>query len=276
MINRLHYRIVTDSKMSQLRVNGIELAYDDVGAGPPVLFLHGFPFNRSMWREQLELLAPDFRVIAPDLRGQGQTAVSNGPVTMELMAQDVVALLDALEISRAAICGLSMGGYVALALYRMFPARVSALVLADTRAVADTDEGKQGREQQAQQALQEGMATIADAMLPRLVAPITVAKHPEVVARVREMILKTDPMGAAAAQRAMARRLDHSDFLPQVTVPALIICGELDQLTPVAESEKLHHLIAGSQLQIIESAAHVSNLEQPAAFNRALAEFLKA
>lgn len=251
------------------------MAYDEAGAGPAVVLLHGFPFNRSMWREQVETLAPHFRVIAPDLRGHGQTSVAAGPSTMETLAQDVIALMDALEISQAAVCGLSMGGYVALALYRMFPARVGALVLADTRAVADTAEGKQNREQQAQKALREGMAPIADAMLPKLLAPVTVAKHPEVVARVREMILKTDPAGAAAAQRGMAQRKDHTDFLPNINVPTLIIVGENDQLTPVAESEKMHSLIGGSRLEIIKGVGHVSNLEQPEQFNRLLAGFLR-
>lgn len=260
--------------MSKLNIKGIELAYDEAGAGPAVVLLHGFPFNRSLWREQAELLAPNFRVIAPDLRGHGETTVTAGPVTMAAMARDVVGLLDALEISEAAVCGLSMGGYVSLALYRLFPARVRALVLADTRAVADSKEGRQNREQQAQKALLEGMAPIADAMLPKLVAPVTVAKRPEVVARVREMILKTDRTGAAAAQRGMAQRTDHTDFLSHITVPTLIIVGKYDQLTPVAESEKMHELIAGSRLEIIEGAGHVSNIEQPEAFNRVLADFL--
>jgi 3-oxoadipate enol-lactonase len=260
--------------MTKVNVSGIELGYDEAGAGSAVLFLHGFPFNRSLWREQVEILAPHFRVIAPDLRGHGQTSVTEGLVTMEAMAQDVIALLDALEISEAAVCGLSMGGYVALALYRLVPSRVSALVLADTRAVADTEEGKQNRELQAQRALQEGMAPIADAMLPKLVGPLTVAKRPDVVARVREMILKTDPTGAAAAQRGMAQRPDQTDLLSHINVPTLIIVGENDQLTPLAESEKMHRLIDGSRLEIIEGAGHVSNLEQAEAFNRVLADFL--
>lgn len=260
--------------MSKLNVRGIEIAYDDAGVGPAILFLHGFPFNRSLWRDQVELLTPHFRVIAPDLRGHGETTVVSGAATMEEMAKDVIGLLDALGVSAAAVCGLSMGGYVTLALCRDFPARVNALVLADTRAVADTNEGKRTREQQAEKALQEGMAAIADGMLPKLVAPVTVAKHPEVVARVREMILKTDPAGAAAAQRGMAQRRDQTDLLSQINVPTLIIVGENDQLTPVAESEIMHRLIAGSRLEIIAGVGHVSNLEQPESFNRLLADFL--
>ena len=260
--------------MSKVSVSGIEIAYDEAGVGPAVVFLHGFPFNRSMWREQVKVLRQNFRVIAPDLRGHGQTSVTSGPTTMAAMAQDVIALMDALEISRAVICGLSMGGYVALELYRMFPSRVRALVLADTRAVADTDEGKLNRELQAQRGLQEGMAPIADAMLPKLVAPLTVARRPEVVARVREMILKADPTGAAAAQRGMAQRADLADFLSQINVPTLIIVGRHDLLTPVGESEMMHSRIADSALQIIEDAAHLSNLEQPETFNSALTRFL--
>jgi len=260
--------------MSKVSVRGIEIAYVDAGVGPAVVFLHGFPFNRSLWRDQIEILSPHFRVLAPDLRGHGETSVVPGAATMEEMAADVIAWLDALEISEAAVCGLSMGGYVTLALCREFRSRVRCLVLADTRAVADTEEGKQSREQQAQKALQEGMAAIADGMLPKLVAPVTVAKHPEVVARVREMILKTDPAGAAAAQRGMAQRRDQTDLLPQINVPTLVIVGENDQLTPVAESETMHRLIAGSRLEIIAGAGHVSNLEQPETFNRVLRDFL--
>lgn len=262
--------------MSKANIGGIEMGYEEAGTGPVVVLLHGFPFNRSMWREQIEILTPHFRVIAADLRGHGETSVTAGPATMAEMAQDVIGLMDALDIAQATVCGLSMGGYVALALYRLVPARVRSLVLADTRAVADTEEGKQIREEQAQKALLEGMAPIADAMLPKLVAPVTVAKHPEVVARVREMILKTSPAGAAAAQRGMAQRLDQTDFLPQITVPTLIIVGRHDLLTPVQESEMMHRQIAGSHLQIVEEAAHMSNLEQPETFNRTLTSFLLA
>ena len=261
--------------MSKVNVRGIEVAYDEAGTGPAVLLLHGFPFNRSLWREQVEVLTPYFRVIAPDLRGHGETSVTAGPATMAEMAQDVIGLMDALDIGQAAVCGLSMGGYVALALYRLFPSRVFALVLADTRAVADTEEGKEIREEQAQKALLAGMGPIADAMLPKLVAAVTVAKHPEVVARVRDMILKTDPAGAAAAQRGMAQRSDQTDFLPHITAPTLIIVGRHDLLTPVSESEMMHRGIAGSRLQVIEEAGHISNLEQPETFNRALTRFLQ-
>src|SRR5215831_6649237 len=151
--------------MSTIQVGPIEIGYDDASSGPPVVFLHGFPFNRSMWLEQFGALVQEYRVVALDLRGLRQTTATTEPATMEAMAGDVVAVLDALSISRAVICGLSMGGYVALALCRAFPLRVRALVLADTRATPDADEVRLVREQQAQQALATGMASITETML---------------------------------------------------------------------------------------------------------------
>ncbi|HEY0082499.1 MAG TPA: alpha/beta fold hydrolase, partial [Pyrinomonadaceae bacterium] len=154
--------------MSVSRVRGIELAYEESGAGSPVVLLHGFPFNRTLWREQVAALSARCRVITVDLRGHGETTVTPDPATMEVMAEDVAALLDELRIARIVVGGLSMGGYVALAFYRLFPERVRALILADTRPEADTDEARLTREETAKRALSEGMHTIADAMLPKL------------------------------------------------------------------------------------------------------------
>ena len=260
--------------MIRIHVRDIEMAYDEAGSGAPVVLLHGFPFNRSMWNEQIAALAPSFRVIAPDLRGHGETTVTKAPATMDELARDVVALMDALGISRAAVCGLSMGGYAALALCKMFPARVRALVFADTRAHADTQEAKDNREQQAQKALSEGMTAIADAMLPKLLSPATLARRSEVVERVREMIVNTNPQGAASAQRGMAQRFDHTASLSRILSPTLIIVGSEDAITPVTDAETMHREIDGSRLEVIEGAGHVSNIEQPDSFNRALTTFL--
>ena len=161
------FTIAHSSKGSKQALRGIEIAYDDVGSGPSVVLLHGYPLNRSLWREQVEELRQNHRIIVPDLRGHGETTVTPGPATMESMALDVASLLETLNISRATIGGLSMGGYVAMAFYRLFPLRVRSLVLADTRAQEDTEEGKKYREQQAQKALKDGMDGIADAMLPK-------------------------------------------------------------------------------------------------------------
>jgi 3-oxoadipate enol-lactonase len=267
--------------------------YDDVGSGPAIVLLHGFPFDRSMWREQINFLnANGYRAIAPDLRGFGETSAKLRFVaennhatrrqaeacrtitTMEDMARDVVALMDELEIDRAIVCGLSMGGYIAFDFIHLFPSRVRGLILAGTRAPADNEQEKQAREQQAQRMLTEGMDFVAESTLPKLLAPRTLAEKPEVVARVREMILNSDPNGAAAAQRGMAARRNYSDDLPSIDAPALIIVGREDPIRPVADAEFMHDRIRNSLLEIIEDAAHMTNMEQPEIFNAALLDFL--
>ncbi|HVG29954.1 MAG TPA: alpha/beta fold hydrolase [Pyrinomonadaceae bacterium] len=261
--------------MAVRRVRGIEMAYDEAGSGVPVVLLHGFPFDRTLWREQIEALQGSHRVVAPDLRGHGATTVTTEPATMEEMARDVAALLDELRIDRPVLGGLSMGGYVALAFHRLFPRRVRALLLADTRAQADTEEGKRTREETAQRALAEGMTAIADAMLPKLLAHTTHMKRPEVVERVRRMILATKPEGAAAALRGMAERRDQTNYLANILQPTLIVVGSEDQLTPPADSEVMRREIRGSRLVVIEGAGHVSNVERPEEFDAALTKFLR-
>ena len=262
--------------MTFTRINDIQMAYTDAGTGDPVVLIHGYPFNRSLWNEQVEALSSSYRVITPDLRGFGETDSSQETATMTRMAQDVAELMDQLDISRAVIGGLSMGGYVTLAFYKLFASRVRALILADTRAQADTAEAKQTRAQQAEKALSEGMAGIADAMLPKLLTPETVSKHPDIVKRVRDMMLKTKPEGAAAALRGMAERDDQTDLLSQISSPTLILVGAEDAITPVADGEKMHRGITGSRLVVLENAGHVSNLERTEQFNKALLDFLES
>jgi pimeloyl-ACP methyl ester carboxylesterase len=234
-----------------------------------VVLLHGYPFDRSMWREQIEFLSANgYRVVAPDLRGFGEI------VAMADMARDVASLMDELQIERATVGGLSMGGYVAFEFVQLFPARVSSLILAGTRAPADNEQEKQARAQQVEQMLAQGMNGIAEASVPKLLAPLTLAAKPEVVYQVREMILRANPEGAAAAQRGMAARRDYSADLPDIKVPALVIVGRQDPIRPVADAEFMQRSLNLSRLLIIEDAAHMTNLEQPEVFNRALQEFL--
>lgn len=263
------------------RVRGIEMVYEDAaqaGTSPtrtsPLVLLHGFPFNRSLWREQVESQSETRRVVAPDLRGHGETSVGGGPATMEEMAEDLAALLDGLKVGRAVVGGVSMGGYVALAFMRAHPERVAALVLVDTRAQADTDDARRAREETARRALNEGMEPIADAMLPNLLAPATRERRPDLVARVREMILGMKPEGAAAALRGMAARRDQTDLLETIDVPTLLVVGSDDVISPPAEAEAMSAKIRGARLVKIEDAEHLPNVERPAEFNRALAEFL--
>jgi pimeloyl-ACP methyl ester carboxylesterase len=270
-----------------------ELVYTDEGSGPAVILLHGYPFDRSMWRKQIDFLsAHGYRVVAPDLRGFGemsdklqfvadadreperQAEAYRTVTTMADMASDVAALIDELKIDQATICGLSMGGYVAFEFVHLFPTRVRALVLAGTRAPADNEQEKQAREQQAQRILAEGMSGIAEATLPKLMAPRTLAENPEIVASVRDMILRADPHGAAAAQRGMAARRDYSDDLSSINMPTLVIVGREDPIRPVADAEFMHDRIRNSRLEIIEDAAHMTNMEQPEAFDRILLSFI--
>lgn len=258
-------------------VRDIAMAYDDAGGGAPVVLLHGFPFNRSMWRGQAQALGEAWRVIAPDLRGQGDTSLgeTKAAATMEEMAADVAALLDELGVGRAVVGGLSMGGYVALAFCRAFPERVRALVLADTRAQGDTDDARRTREENARRALSEGMAPITDAMLPKLLSEETRAERPDVVERVREMMLATKPEGAAAALRGMALRRDQTDLLRKLEAPTLIVVGSEDAVTPPAEAEAMKGQMKDSRLVSIEGAGHLSNVERPEEFNLALVDFLR-
>ncbi|HKE56060.1 MAG TPA: alpha/beta fold hydrolase [Pyrinomonadaceae bacterium] len=260
--------------MTKLLVNDIQIAYADVGTGPPVVLLHGYPFDRTLWTDQVARLANRYRFVTPDLRGHGDSDVGAGVATMDAMAADVAVLMDSLNISHAIIGGLSMGGYVTLAFYRNYPARVKALVLADTRPQADTEEAKQIRAQQVEQVLAKGMSPIVDAMLPKLLAPETVSKRPEVVKRIRDMMFKTKPGGAAAALQGMACRYNQGELLSKINVPTLIVVGSEDAITPVPDSERMHAAISGSRLVIIENAGHVSNVEQPEQFNQAFSDFL--
>lgn len=258
------------------RVRGIEMAYDDTaGDGAAVVLLHGFPFDRSMWRGQSEALGGEFRVVAPDLRGFGETPLGEGEVTMESLAEDVAALLDELNIERVVLGGLSMGGYVALAFVRKFPERVRALVLADTRPQADAEDARRTREENAQRALREGMEPIVEVMLPKLFSAETRERGGEVLKDVRLLMLGTSPETAAAALRAMAVRRDQTDLLPSIKVPTLIVVGAEDSITPPSDSESMNAKIEGSSLVLIEGAGHVPNVERPAEFNRALVEFLR-
>jgi pimeloyl-ACP methyl ester carboxylesterase len=268
------------------------MPHDDSGAGPAIILLHGFPFNRSMWREQIEFFNKHgYRVIAPDLRRLGanvaQTSVcetssssdhalkSVPPLSMEAMARDVAALMDELKIDSAAVCGLSMGCYVAFALIQSFPSRVKALVLCGPRAAGPDEAEKASREAQAQRVLHEGMGFAVESISKTLLAAATVWNKPQVIAQVTEMVLQTDPAGAAAVQRGMAARRDYSNDLANITVPTLIIAGREDGVRTPADAEFIARGIEGSELVVIEDAGHLMNMEQPDVFNDSVLDFLR-
>jgi 3-oxoadipate enol-lactonase len=252
---------------------GVDIAYDDVGTGLPVVFLHGFPHNRTLWAPQLGGLMSRARCVAPDLRGFGESEI-RGPYSMDRYADDVIAMLDALQIERAVIAGLSMGGYVAFALWRRHRARVRALILADTRAGPDSEEAKTKRRSMIALAREKGSGVIADAQITGMVGKTTRERHPDIADAVHRMLTMAPVEGVVGALEAMIARADSTPTLATIDVPTLIIVGDEDVLTPPSEARAMHAAIPGSRLEVLECAGHVSNVERPAAFNHVTSEFL--
>ena len=263
-----------------IRVNDLNVAYDDCGpvGAPVILFLHAFPLNRSMWRPQLDFFAETHRCIAPDLRGHGETThigkpLGPGQVNMSLLAEDAAALLAALDIPQATVCGLSLGGYISFALWRQHPGRVGKLILADTKAQPDTAEQKANRMKQADLSKAEGLVPVADGMVPKLIAPQH--EHTVLDFAVRQMIYGTRVAEIVPTFHALADRPDSRPTLPTIDAPTLILVGEQDALTPVKDAELTQKGIGPhAQLVTIPSAGHLSNLEQPQTFNLAVRRFL--
>lgn len=245
----------------------------DLGNGAPLLLIHAFPLSGAMWQPQIEALAHNYRLIVPDLPGFGKTPLTADAYSLDDMADWLVSLLDERGLDRVAVAGLSMGGYVAFALLRRHRERITALVLADTRAGADSAEGKAGRETNAQLAENEGASAIANKMLPSLLSPDASAAA---TATLRAIIEGNAPAGIAAALRAMARRADSTELLADISVPTLIIVGAQDALTPPSEAQAMHSAIVGSQLVELANAGHIANIEQPEAFTTALQGFLNS
>ena len=258
----------------QAKINGITLAFNDQGTGLPIVFLHAFPLNRTMWAEQENAFSSQFRVIAIDLRGHGESDAPLWRYTLDQAADDVIGLLDHLSIRQAVFVGLSMGGYILFALYRRYADRVKGVVLADTRAQADTEEGKEARFQMAQTAYKKGPSAIVDLMIPKLLSPATIQTKPELGQRVRRMIEGNQISGIAGDLMAMAERPDSVPLLKQITCPAQIIVGELDLATPPADAKLMADQIRGARLAFIPAAAHLSNLEQPDLFNDTIRSFI--
>jgi 3-oxoadipate enol-lactonase len=256
------------------RIGGADLAYDVRGTGQALLLLHAFPLGLVMWEPQARAFAATHQVIRFDARGFGGSPPGDGLLTMEKIADDAVALLDHLGVSQAVVCGLSMGGYAALALVRRYADRLKGLVLADTRAGADSVEARAARAAQADTVRKRGSAAIADAVLPKLLGETTHQQRPELVARLRETIAANPPRGIADALAGLAARADSAPTLREIRVPTLVVCGAEDAITPLAESEALVRGIAGSRLEVVPQAGHLSSLENPEGFNGALRKFL--
>lgn len=253
---------------------GTTFEYDDIGNGRALVLVHGFPLDRTLWRYQLEGLQSVARVIAPDLRGFGLSDDAPEIMQMDDYADDLKALINSLNLARPVICGLSMGGYVALAYIAKYPDAVSALILANTRAGADSKKVREGRHKTADKALAGDVPDIAESMLPMMLTEATLAERPTLAEYVRSMMARQRANGVAAALKGMAARPDRTAMLPEIKIPTLIITGSEDTLISPDESKSIHKAIPHSKLVVIPSAAHALNLEQPSEFNTAVKEFI--
>jgi pimeloyl-ACP methyl ester carboxylesterase len=252
------------------------LAYDDYGPGPVVVLLHGFPLTRKIWRAQETSLGSMYRVIAPDLRGHGESAAPEGVYTVDTMADDVIELLDVLQITSPVVLGgLSMGGYVALTLMARYPQRFRGLMLIDTRATADTPEAARTREELARTVeTTKSTKQVVDAMLPKLFSDETRMKRADLIPPVKAAMERTPPRGVAGALRGMAQRPDRTAMLASITVPVLVLVGAHDAITPVEESRTMAAALPNAQLVVIPGAGHLAPLENSEAANAAMLGFL--
>lgn len=252
------------------------MAYDEAGSGILILFIHGYPLNHRMWQPQIDALSQDVHVIAPDLRGHGDSTPTEGVYSMDLLAEDCARLLDTLNITqKIVLCGLSMGGYISFAFARKFPHRLAALVLTATRAAPDTEEGKLNRQRSIALAREQGIAPIIESMIARVLSPVTLQNNPDLVETVRQIMHQTSLQAVLGDLQGMMERIDSRPFLKQISVPTLIIHGQDDSLIPVEEAKAMQAAIPDCRLLILENAAHLPNLEASERFNQAIREFIK-
>jgi len=256
------------------RIAGTELNYDVQGRGPALLCLHAFPLDSGMWSGVASALRELYQVVRFDARGFGGTPPGDGALSMERIADDGVALLDHLGISRAVVMGSSMGGYAAFAFQRRQATRLRGLVLCDTRAAADSDEARQSRAKLAEEVRKRGAAAAAEAFGPRLLGQTTQRERPQVVSALHDRIMGASPQGIVDGLMGLAARADSTGTLREIRVPTLIVCGEEDVLTPPADARALHEGIAGSRLELVPGAGHLPMLEDPPAFETRLRDFL--
>jgi len=260
----------------QVEINNFSMAYEENGSGLPLVMIHGYPLNRKIWIAQLEGLSDIARVIAPDLRGHGESQATSGPYWMDLLAEDIKQFLDALRVPRPfVLCGLSMGGYVAMAYYRQYSPELAGLVFAATRAQADSAAGKKNRDEAAAKAQQEGVPAVVESMLPKLLSPKTVQNNQELVDRLRDIMQQTSLEAMLGDLMGMRERPDSSLTLREISLPALIVYGEDDQVIDRGEVESMHEALINSQLVVIPEAGHLLNMEQPQQFNQAVRDYLK-
>ncbi len=243
--------------MEMIKLNGIEISYERRGAGTPLMLVHGFPLDHTLWNETASLLEGDFDLILPDLRGFGGSTTIETPYLMSDMADDLAALLDHFGIEKTALAGHSMGGYVALAFAKKYPQRVSGLALVSSQAAADAPDRKEGRYKTAQDVAEKGVEVVADAMTPKL------SSNAEVQAFARESILRQGKAGVIGALKAMAEREDSMPILSSFDFPVVLIHGDADALIPLEKAQEIKEALPDAKLVILQGAGHLPMMELP-------------
>lgn len=255
-------------------VNGRTVRFLEAGAGSPLVLLHGFPLGADMWRPQLERPPAGWRLIAPDLRGFGGSSIDSRELGVDDYAHDVLLLMEDLSLSTAVIAGLSLGGYIAFAMFRRAPERIGGLILADTRPTADNDEGARARRDLLDAIRRDGLGVLADRQIPKLLGATTHRERPEVTVQVRRLIAAHASPGIEAAIVALINRPDSTGDLSRIAVPTLVVVGEEDEITPVEQARAMHQAIRGSSLAILPRAGHLSSLEAAGAFSTTISEWV--
>jgi 3-oxoadipate enol-lactonase len=258
-------------------LNTISINYVERGpaGGLPLVFIHGFPFSLEMWEPQVQVFSDTCRVLVYDLRGHGLSDVGDGQYTIDFFVDDLLALLDHLGIEKIVLCGLSMGGYIALRALERVPERVYGVILSNTRSEADSNESKIRRSNTMKTVKLRGVTAFAEDFVKSIFSKETLQSRPEIVEKIKRIIINTSPLGICGTQLALAARTDSTPALPSIGVPSLILVGEHDVLTPPSAARAMHEKFAGSELHVIPRAAHMSNLENTEQFNAFVGAFLK-
>jgi 3-oxoadipate enol-lactonase len=260
-------------------INNTLHRYIDIGIpqATPIIFIHGFPFSHKMWTftdSQTELLANTNRVIAYDIRGHGESEVGTGHYTIEFFVDDLIGLMDHLAIHKAILCGLSMGGYIALRAFERHTDRILGLVLCDTKSEPDTNEAKIKRSAAIKNIQINGIKAFAADYVKNVFTPESLDRRQDAVKMIQSIIERTSPISIFGSLLALASRTDTTSSLATIQCPTLILVGEKDLLTPPSAAQIMKSKIPNSELQVIPNAAHMSNLENPEIFNKHLLEFV--
>jgi len=260
-----------------IEVNNFAISYNDVGEGAvPIIFLHGFPFDKSMWNGQLDSLKSSYRLIACDIRGFGKSTDEKTVLSIDLFSDDLLSFMDKLNIDKAILCGLSMGGFISLNAIKRFPERFEALILCDTQCIADTTEVKENRYKAIEQINLDGVTEFNEKFIKNVFHPDSLTNKIELVENLRNIVFANSKVVITAGLTALAERSETCSILNTIGIPTLIICGREDTVTPLIQSEFMKEQIKGSSLKIINNAGHVSNLEQPDEFNKYIFDFLNS